>query len=351
MPNVKILLVSHKPFKIPKGEYFVPIHAGRSIAMEKSKDGKIDKADLDWMLKNTIGDDTGDNISDKNRYYSECSALYWAWKNYDKLGNPDYIGLMHYRRHFIFNDEYYVNNIKDDWHRALCYKNENFIDDNYIKNIGLTDENILKACTNYDLVVTKDTKFDLIGGYNLRENYEKTIPGSKVKDFDLLFDTMKKLYPEYVAAVDNNINGYKTSLYQMFIMPKDLFFEYCEFLFSILFEIEKQLDFNEYTTNGKRVLGYLAERVLSAFVWKKQADGLNIMKLGVTEVEYPYEDETIEKIINSGCPSVFDYLRLKLKSYFLKGEAKQANKEGYQGLRRRIKSYKKLKKLYKNFIS
>ena len=43
MPNVKILLVSHKPFKVPKGEYFVPIHAGRSIAMEKSKDGKIDK--------------------------------------------------------------------------------------------------------------------------------------------------------------------------------------------------------------------------------------------------------------------------------------------------------------------
>lgn len=51
-----------------------------------------------------IGDDTGDNISALNDSYNEMTALYWAWKNYDKLGNPDYIGLMHYRRHFVLNE-------------------------------------------------------------------------------------------------------------------------------------------------------------------------------------------------------------------------------------------------------
>ena len=345
MSDIKILIVSHKPFKVPEGKYFVPVHAGRSIALERSKDGKIDQQDFQWMLEHTIGDDSGDNISEKNRYYSECSALYWAWKNYDKLGNPDYIGLMHYRRHFIFNDEYYENNIKDDWHRALVYKNEDFIDDEYIKNIGLNDENIEQACKNYDMVVTKDTQFDLIGGYNLRENYEKTIPGSKVKDFDLLFNIMGNLYPEYKSAIDKNISGYKTSLYQMFLMPKDLFFEYCEFLFNILFEVEKHIDFNDYSTNGKRVLGYLAERILSAFVWKKQEDGLNILKLGVTEVEFPYEKSELEKIIKKGSPSYLKYLGMKIKSYFLHGEEKLLNKEQRQTLRRQIKSYKKLKKL------
>ena len=64
----------------------------------------------------------------------------------------------------------------------------------------------------------------------------------------------------------------------MFIMPRDLFFEYCEFLFNILFEIEKQINFDEYTTNGKRVLGYLAERILSAFVWKKSEEKLKLLK-------------------------------------------------------------------------
>lgn len=231
MPNVKILLVSHKPFKVPKGEYFVPIHAGRSIAMEKSKDGKIDKDDLDWMLKNTTGDDTGDNISDKNRYYSECSALYWAWKNYDALGNPDYIGLMHYRRHFIFNDEYYVNNIKDDWHDALCYKNEDFIDDKYIKNIGLTDENILKACSDYDLVVTKDTKFDLIGGYNIRENYKNIIPGVKVEDFDNMINKIVNKFPDYKSIFNKYLNGYNAANYQMFIMKKNYFLNIANFCF------------------------------------------------------------------------------------------------------------------------
>ena len=347
MSSVKILLVSHKPFKIPQGDCFVPIHAGRSVAMENSKDGKINQDDFEWMLKNTIGDDSGDNISSKNRFYSECSALYWAWKNYDKLDNPDYIGLMHYRRHFIFNDKYFEDNIKDDWHKALVYKNENFINEEYIKNIGLTEENITRNCKEHDLIVSKDAQFNLIGGYNLRENYKNTIPGAKVKDFDILISIIEKLYPEYKSVINENIHGYKASaLYQMFIMPRKMFFEYCEFLFNILFEIEKQINFNEYTTNGKRVLGYLAERILCIFVWKKEAEGLNILKLGVTEVEYPYENDTLNSILANGCPDFKKYLGLKLKSLFLKEKEKQTTKEAYQSLRRKIKSYKKLKKLY-----
>ena len=345
MSNIKILIVSHKPFKVPEGEYFVPIHAGRSIALERSKDGKIDQQDFQWMLEHTIGDDSGDNISDKNRYYSECSALYWAWKNYDKLGNPDYIGLMHYRRHFIFNDEYYENNIQDDWHRALVYKNEDFIDDEYIKNIGLNDENIEKACINYDMIVTKDTQFDLIGGYNIRENYKNIIPGVRVEDFDKTINIIKDKYSQYSEIFDKYLKGYNAANYQMFVMKKELFFEYCEFLFGTLFEIEKDFDYDSYSTNGKRTLGYLAERMLSFFVWKKQEEGLNILKLGVTEVEFPYEKSELEKIIEKGSPSYFKYLVMKIKSYFLKGEKKLLNKEQRQSLRRQIKSYKKLKKL------
>ncbi|EAQ58275.1 putative glycosyl transferase [Campylobacter jejuni subsp. jejuni 260.94] len=75
---------------------------GKKIFLSNSKDGFVDKRYFYWMNENTIGDDTGDNISDKNRFINEFSAIYWAWKNYNQLENPDYIGFMHYRRLFYF---------------------------------------------------------------------------------------------------------------------------------------------------------------------------------------------------------------------------------------------------------
>jgi hypothetical protein len=180
---------------------------------------------------------------------------------------------MHYRRHFIFNEEYYKSCKKDKWENALGFVREDFIDDGYLKRIGLTDENISKACSEYNLIVSKDGKLDLINGRNLRKDYEETISGVKVKDFDLMVKIIKEKYPEYKEVLEKNIDGYSKSLYQMFIMKKDLFFEYCEFLFGVLFEIEKAVDFEEYSTNGKRTLGYLAEDLLSVFVWRKEAEG------------------------------------------------------------------------------
>lgn len=45
-------------------------------------------------------DDTGDNISAKNGWYSELTGLYWLGKNV----NADYKGLVHCRRHFATAD-------------------------------------------------------------------------------------------------------------------------------------------------------------------------------------------------------------------------------------------------------
>ena len=117
--KTKILLVTHKPFKIPSGNAFVPILAGADVALTNNKDGKISKNDLEWLQTFCIFDNSGENISSKNRLYSECSAFYWAWKNFEQIGNPEYIGLMHYRRHFIFNEDYYLNSKQSKLEKAL----------------------------------------------------------------------------------------------------------------------------------------------------------------------------------------------------------------------------------------
>ena len=47
-----------------------------------------------WTL-----DSTGDNISDKNKYYDMYSFHYWLWKNYlDKLKNNEWVCFSTYRR-------------------------------------------------------------------------------------------------------------------------------------------------------------------------------------------------------------------------------------------------------------
>ena len=47
---------------------------------------------------------------------------------------------------------------------------------------------------------------------------------------------------------------------------KELLQHYCTWLFDILFELEKELDISSYSTNDKRVFGFVSERLLDAWL-------------------------------------------------------------------------------------
>ena len=59
----------------------------------------------------------------------------------------------------------------------------------------------------------------------------------------------------------------------MFVMKKKIFEEYCEFIFPMLFELEKQVDLTGYDNYQKRQLAFLAERLTSLFIYCKVKQG------------------------------------------------------------------------------
>ena len=79
MPQLtRILIACHRPYPIPQNSCYLPVEVGAALHTEP--------------IPGTVPDNTGDNISHKNKNYCELTALYWAWKNLE----AEAVGLVHY---------------------------------------------------------------------------------------------------------------------------------------------------------------------------------------------------------------------------------------------------------------
>ncbi len=254
--KLKLLVCYHKPDILVKDDIFTPIHVGRALAKKRMA---ADDPNLKWMLENTIGDDEGDNISEKNMSYNELTALYFAWKNYDKIGNPDYVGLCHYRRYFIFRkSNAVVETIRD-------------IDNNFFNYIGYSEQAVEHLFDDCDYV-------SHIGKVNGIFNHYKE--NHHAEDLLLAVDIVKEKFPEYSKVADEYLKMSYGNFFNMFILPKKLFFRYCEWIFTILAEFEKRVDLSE-----KRL--FISERLTGIFIEKLKQEGLKQKSLPVAFVDAP----------------------------------------------------------------
>lgn len=278
-PKVKILVGYHKPAVLLKDEILTPIHLGRALATEASKDGTMSEADFEWMCENMIGDDTGDNISHLNRYFNELTGLYWAWKNYDKLDNPDYIGFMHYRRHFILDEEVEQS--------EGYFKTYNFLTPHYLEQIGLNEKNIKNILLDTDLIqVAPVIRSD---GLSVYEQFKELETPKYNLDADIFYQAMsllEKEIPEYKQAFRDYLNSKEHICYNMFIMKKELFFRYAQFLFQALEILSNHFHFDDSQESfqNERILGYSLERLLGVFIFKYRQN-LNIKKFKISFVQ------------------------------------------------------------------
>ena len=188
-------------------------------------------------------DNIGDNISSKNSNYCELTGLYWAWKNL----NAEYFGLVHYRRHFCAH-----GSRGDKKNRVLNYAQvTELLKDNHI---------LLPNPRNY----------------YIETNYSQYAHAHHAIDLDKTREVIAEKYPSYIKSFDNCMKKTTGHRFNMFIMKNDVFDEYCNWLFDILFELENRLDISNYNKNDARVFGFVSERLLDVWINANQYRYKNI---------------------------------------------------------------------------
>lgn len=221
---------------------------------------------------NLPGDNTGDNISQKNPTLCELTVQYWAWKN----AEADYFGFCHYRRYFDFSNKP---------HKMDPYGNvlETYINDRTIKKYALTGDAPRKVIESSDIVVTKRVNvFDMPENYiDIEDHFVNDSGFLHAKDLEVLRGVINDFAPDYLKTYDAYMAGKSGYFCNMFIVKREIFSRYCAWLFPLLEEFENRADMTHYSVQSLRVTGHLAERLLGIFIeYEKNANP----SLRVTEV-------------------------------------------------------------------
>lgn len=234
--KVKIIVAAHKPYTMPTDEIYLPVHVGAAG-------------------KDSIGytrDDSGKNISTKNPYFCELTGLYWAVKNLD----ADYIGLVHYRRYF--------SNAKH-----LKTEGEKF------ENV-LSGKEIDKLLDEADIIFPKKRNYYI---ENLYDHYKHTM---FVEPLDIAGEIIAEKYPEYSAEFEKLHTRRAAHMFNMCVMKREILEEYCDWLFDILFELEKRVDASQYSDFHKRFYGRVSELLLDVYT---NTRGLKYVEAPVVDMQ------------------------------------------------------------------
>lgn len=237
--NIKVVVCTHKKYEMPSDSMYLPVQSGSSIY-----------PDLGYQR-----DDDGENISNKNAAYNIMCVKYWAWKNL----NVDYIGIAHYRRHFSFK-------------KGLS------IDFNNV----LTKDQAIKLFEDCDILVSPKRYYPF---YTIETHYTNTKGGYKKihkRDLQVLREVLSEYYKEYLIPFETVMKRNYYHSGSLFLMKKNLYDDYCDFIFSIGFEVEKRL-INE-RPDLNRYIASLTELLLDVWIIKHN---YNFKEIGIIEFEKP----------------------------------------------------------------
>ncbi len=234
--DIKIIVAAHKKYQMPTDAMYVPIQVGA-----------YGKEDIGY-----VRDDSGDQISCKNPYYCELTGLYWAWKNLA----TDYLGLVHYRRHFRGK-----HRGQDKFEQVLSR--------------GQAEQILQEA----RVVVPKKRNYYIESLYS---HYAHT---HYAEHLDKTREILAEEFPEYADAYDTVVNRSYGFMFNMMIMEKSLADEYCQWLFCILEKLEDSIDMTDLSDFQKRLYGRVSEILLNVWLEQKLAEG-RLKQEDIREVPY-----------------------------------------------------------------
>lgn len=220
-------------FPVFESDITIPIQAGRAISPISS---------------NMIGDDEGDNISNKCNWYSEYTATYWAWKH----SPAQYIGWIHYRR--IPNLGY--------WYTPRT--RSNFDPQSICLDHGITRKNIELLLSQYEAVVMEPITLlpSILQQYINCHIYAQDF-------YDTTISVIQKKYPQMLSSVKHHFTSETQGYFKCQILARREFFnEYMDFEFSIFQALEEKFQ-KHLEKEGKsayRLYAFMGERLLSAFI-------------------------------------------------------------------------------------
>lgn len=171
------------------------------------------------IAPDAVLDCDGDNISEKNRQFCELTGLYWIWKN----AREDYVGLVHYRRHFL---------LPDNWPERM-------------------EANQVDVILPVPLYVAP----------SIAENYRERHTAS---DWEYLMAYFEKELAEEYETVKQFFDGNLYSPCNMLIARKPVLDALCEWMFPILFAVAEHGGEREDSYQN-RYPGFVSERLITYF--------------------------------------------------------------------------------------
>ncbi len=297
VPADCIFIACHKPCYIPDEAIFYPVRVGAELHAQP--------------IEGMQDDNEGENISSLNPDYCELTAQYWAWKHAD----CEYYGFFHYRRFLAFDRVCELHSdgslgvkltpyieLDNSWDDLSAYK----IDTAHIQTV-IHGYDILTVCREH----INTSVYEQFARYHDAAALDKAI------------ELIRSHHPEYTEAAYRYMSSRDIYYMNMYIMRREVFLSYMDWLFGILFELDGLLGKEQ---REPRLMGYIAERLFGIYYTYQYSHGAKCAELRYIKFYNTDPDAPLSET---------EYREFRLGGFKLKVDMRKLNRLFPAGSRRR----------------